>query len=72
MFRLTILPILFFFFSLRSFLQAVAKFPGFCENERICRASLAVIFAHFTQVRNVLGEGRDIGLYILIVPIRKL
>jgi len=36
-------------YSYNSFLQAVAKFPGFCENERICRASLAVIFAHFTQ-----------------------
>eukprot|EP00088_Acartia_fossae_P032532 TRINITY_DN3329_c0_g2_i1.p1 TRINITY_DN3329_c0_g2~~TRINITY_DN3329_c0_g2_i1.p1 ORF type:complete len:531 (+),score=56.59 TRINITY_DN3329_c0_g2_i1:43-1635(+) len=36
-------------YTYRSFLQAVGKFPGFCETENICKLSLAVIFAHFTQ-----------------------
>jgi len=36
-------------YSYRSFLQAVAKFSGFCDTEEVCKLSLAVIFAHFTQ-----------------------
>lgn len=43
-------------YTYRGFLQAVAKFKGFCQtytdgrnSEDICRKSLVTIFAHFTQ-----------------------
>lgn len=36
-------------YTYNSFLKAVGKFPHFCRNENVCKSSLAVIFAHFTQ-----------------------
>ncbi len=43
-------------YTYRNFLQAVGKFPAFCQiytdgrdSDAICRRSLAIMFAHFTQ-----------------------
>ena len=43
-------------YTYRKFLQAVAKFPAFCDDydseqqaEAVCRKALATMFAHFTQ-----------------------